>query len=151
MHQAPHKAARITNGRGRRRALAEGDGLRSVRLSDAPQCGGRFVERRLPGDLLPAGIGVALRMSPAQRSRQTLRAIDKFRCGTAFGAQGGSGGVVWIRLKPGKAPVCEGGDSAAAGNAEAAKASNRLHLLSFSRLHACPTTRPDTASTPRAF
>src|SRR5262245_66239197 len=90
-------------------------------------------------------------MSPAQRSRQTLRAVDEFGCGTAFGAQGGPGGMGWIRLKPGKAPVCKRGNTAAAGNAEAAKASNRLAFLSFSRFHAYPTARLGAACAPRAF
>src|SRR5262245_24590641 len=124
MHEAAKEAACIANGGGGWRALTEGDGLRSARLSDAPQGGGRLVERRLPRDLLPAGIGVTLRMSSAQRSRQTLLAVDKFRCGTPFGAQGRPGRVGWVWIKLRKAPVDNGGNTPAAGNAETAKASN---------------------------
>ena len=52
-------------------------GLRSI---------GGHLQRFIPADLLPAGIGIAFRPGSLQRMQQAIRAVDQFRRRAAFGA-----------------------------------------------------------------
>ena len=100
--------------------MAEGDRLRPVLFGDAPhRCGGQ-VERLVPGDPLPARIGIALRAGAAQGMRQPIRVVDELGCGAALGAERLAGRMRGVGVEPDEAAVLDGGDRAAARDAQAA-------------------------------
>src|SRR5262245_12630590 len=143
MHQTPHEAAGIADGRGRRRTLAEGHRLRSEAIGDAAHGGNRLGERRIPGNLLPARIGMALWLPAAQRSRQAILAVDKVGGGAAFGTQGCPGGMARIGIELREAPSLDGGNRAAARDAEAAKSGNLLRTLDVGGHASSPLARSE--------
>src|SRR5262245_17534538 len=112
--------------------------MRTILSRNAPHSGGDLVERYVPGDLLPTGIGVTLRTTAPQRARQSVLAINQLRRSPAFGADSGAGRVFRIRVQPREAPAFDRRDGAAAGNAEAAEASHSAHILGLGS-HALPS------------
>src|SRR5262249_39761545 len=86
VHESPYKSARIPNRRCGWRGLAEGNALRTPPIGDPAHSGGDLIERRVPGNLFPAWIGVSLRPPPAQWARQPLRVVDELRRRPSLGA-----------------------------------------------------------------
>ena len=65
---------------------AEGDRLGTALGGDAAQRSRRLAERLVPGDPLPARIGIAFWPGTAQRIQKPVLGIDQFRRGAALGA-----------------------------------------------------------------
>ena len=103
---------------------AEGDRLRPVPLGDPAHRGGGQIQRLVPADPLPAGIGIALRPGAPQRMGQPLGVIDQLRRGAALGAERLAGRVRGIGIEPREAAVLDHRDAAAACDAEPAIAVN---------------------------
>ena len=101
----------------------------------------RRVQGLVPGDLHPTRICLALRPGAAQRPGEPLLAVDQFRRGPTLGAKRLAGRMCGVGIEPCETPVFHGGDTAAAGDAQAAKAVdlNRLCCAHGLRL------RPDAA------
>src|SRR5271165_2845362 len=106
------------------RGDAEGNRLRAALGGDAGQRRRRLVERLVPGDLLPAGVWVALWPGAAHRMEQPVGRFDQRWRGASLGAQGLAGRVRRVRLDRHKAPVLDDRLAAAARGAEWAECWN---------------------------
>src|SRR5271166_6118690 len=82
------------------------------------------IERLVPGDLLPAGVWVALWPGAAHGMEQPVGRFDQRRRGAPLGAQRLAGRVRWVRLDRHKASVLDNRLAAAARGAEWAECWN---------------------------
>ena len=124
--QPLHEGRRIADRRGRTGRDAESNRPCPMLRLDPLHGRGGEVERFVPRDRLPAGIGVALGARAAQRTGQPLRVIDQLGCGAALGADRLPGRMRGIGIEPGEAPVLHRGDGAATRDAQGAMAVNFL-------------------------
>ncbi len=98
--QALDPRDRVLQVRARRCGDREGHLLRPVPRLDGGHALCDFVQRRVPGNRLPAGIGCALGRGAPEWRGEPVRVIHQFRRGAALGAQLGAGwgGGLGLRL-----------------------------------------------------
>ena len=109
-----------------RGCLGDGHRLRPMARGDPPQFGGDQVERLVPGDALPARVGIALGSCAPEWMCQPVPVVDQLRRGSALGAEGLARGMARIRLERSQATILDDGDSTAARYAECAVGSDSL-------------------------
>ena len=86
------------------------------------------VQRFIPTDALPSGIGVGFGPRALERIIQALRVIDKFRRGFAFDAHDAAVGMIVIGIEGDDPAVLDGGDGGAVGGAERAVAAHFFYF-----------------------
>ena len=125
VHQPTQEGRRIADCGGGGGRLAERHALWPVRRRQPSHRRRGRVQRLVPGDLHPTRIRLALRPGAAQGPGQPLLAVDQLRRGPALGAKRLAGRMRGVGIEPRETPVLHGGDAAAAGDAQAAKAGDR--------------------------
>lgn len=113
VHQAFHPLDGIRHrgpargGDGERDRFGAGSGRQSAHLA------GDGVERLVPRDSDPSGIGIALGTGPLHRVEDAVRTLDLFGCGLALRAEGAAGRMGWVALDPDQSSVADHRDAAA--------------------------------------
>ena len=110
-------------------AVAEDHRLGTVFGGDAAEVSGDRVERLVPPDLDPAGIGVALRPRPLQRTEEASWVVDDLRRDLALEAQCLAGRMLGVGIERHERPVGDGGHRAAARDAQCAEAGDALAVV----------------------
>jgi hypothetical protein len=118
--KAPDEDGRVRDRRRGWGRQCDCDRLRSIpRRASAHRISGQ-VERFVPADPLPAGIGITLRAGTAQRMGQPLAMIDQFGGRTPFSTKCLAGRMSRIRIEAGKTVAFDDRNRAASGNAKCA-------------------------------
>ena len=145
VHQPTQEGRRIADCGGGGGRLAERHALRPVRRRQPSHRRRRRVQRLVPGDLHPTRIRLALRPGAAQGPGEPLLAVDQFRRGPTLGAKRLAGRMCGVGIEPRETPVLHGGDAAAAGDAQAAKAGDLGSRGGAHGLLPCPGANPPRA------
>src|SRR5581483_2679549 len=129
--QSPQPALGVVDGRAALGAATQHDRLGAVALADVQNPPRDVAERFVPGNPLPARIGVALGTRALERIIETLAMVNQLRRGFAFDAHDAAVGMVVIGIEPGDAAVLDGGNRRTVRGAKGAITANV----------ACRTTR----------
>ena len=127
-HQPLDPGDGILDVRAARRGGREGDLLGPMRPGDGAETRCDLVERRVPVDGLPSGIGGAFGIGPAQRRRQPVLVVDELGCGAALRAQLVAGRMAGEGLDAAEAAVLDHRRAAAARAALGAECGNAFYL-----------------------
>ncbi len=119
--QAVDPANVVGDRRAARRGQPERDGLGAGLTADTVERGHGRVERLVPGDALPARIGIALGTRAPERIELALRVVDDLGRGATFYAQRPPRRMLRIRLLPDEAAVARDQNRAAARAAKGAE------------------------------
>lgn len=122
VHKPAHERRRIPNCGGGGGRLAEGHARRPVSRRQPSHRRRCRIQGLVPGDLHPTRIRRALRPGATQGPGEALLAVDQFRRGPTLGAKRLAGRMRGVGIEPRETPVLHGGDAAAAGDAQPAKA-----------------------------
>ena len=120
---------RIRDRRGRGRGGGEDHRLWTVLGGDAAEVRGDRVEGLVPPDLDPAGIGLALRSSPLQRTEEALRVVDDLRRDLALEAERLAGRMFGVGVEGDEPPVGDGGNRTAPRDTKRAEAGDALAVV----------------------
>jgi hypothetical protein len=96
---------------------------------DAAEVRGDRVEGLVPPDLNPAGIGVALRSSPLQRTEEAFAVVDDLWRDLALETECLAGRMFGVGIERYEPPVGDGGNRTAARNAQCAEAGDALAVV----------------------
>ncbi len=132
-------------------ALAERHGARAVGGAHGQQLRRDEVERLVPGDALPAGVGVGLGARAAHGVVHALGLVEELRGGPSFGADGAAVRVGRIRVDAEDAVAGHRRDGRAVDRAQPAVASHRPRRRALVHGHHPPPIRRQrpACSTPR--
>ena len=141
VHQAPDIRRRIADRGGGRRGQAEADGLRPLLRGNPLHRRGGQVQRLIPGDALPARIGVAFRTRAPERVSQSLLVVDELGRGATLGTECLAGWMRGIRLQPDEAAIFDHRDRAASGGAQSTVAVDTLLAGNIGHVRRAPDRR----------
>ena len=143
-HEPLEPGERVGDGGPARGRDRERHPFRPVLLGDAPQVRGREVQRLVPADPDPAGVGVSLGAGALERVEHPVGAVDEVGGGLPLRAERAPGGMVGAPLDGGQAPVPHHRNAPAARAAEGAPAGDAAFpslLRSFRPAHCVRLTR----------
>ena len=143
-HEPLEPGERVGDGGSARGRDRERDPFRPVLLRDAPQVRGREVQRLVPADPDPAGVGVALGAGALEWMQHPVGAVDEVGGGLPLRAERAPGGMVGVPLDGGQAPVPHHRDAPAARTAKRAPAGDAAFpslLRSLQPAHRVRSTR----------
>ena len=103
-------------------AFSQGDGFSAVALANCQNAPRDIIERFVPADSLPAGIGIALWPRAFERIIEPIGMVNQLRRGFAFDAHNAAVGMIVIGIEPDDSAVLDGRDGGAVGRAQRAVA-----------------------------
>ena len=110
---------------------------------DPAEVRGDRVEGLVPPDLNPAGIGVALRPRPLQRTEEAFGVVDDLRRDLALEAQCLAGRMFGVGIEGCEPPVGDSGNRTAARDAQCAEAGDALAVvIGHGPAHSGPAGQP---------
>ena len=144
-------ALRIGNRSSAPCALRQRHSPRTIGFADEIQSLRDVVQRLIPTDPLPSGIGIVLRTCAFQRIVQPVGMVDQFRRGLALNAKDASVWMIGISIEAHDFPIHYGGDRSAMRSTERAiTADGRRRLLKIIHMICENTLNPACCLRPMA-